>query len=56
MFIVLSVNTPEKVDLWEAIVTLSFFVILIGISYATDRLNTYLKEVDEDEAAATKKR
>ena len=46
----MSVNTPEKVELWEAIVTLVFFVILLTVSYGTDRLNTYLKEVDEDAA------
>ena len=50
MFFVLSVNSPEKVELWEAIVTLVFFVILLTVSYGTDRLNTYLKEVDEDAA------
>jgi hypothetical protein len=41
---------------WEAVLTCVFFVILLTVSYATDRLNTYLKEVDEDEAKEQKKR
>ena len=56
MFYVLSVNSPGKVEMWEAVLTCVFFVILLTVSYATDRLNTYLKEVDEDEAEEAKKR
>lgn len=51
LYFVLAVNSPDKVEIWEAAVTLVFFVLLISVSYVTDRLNTYLKEVSDEELA-----
>mmetsp|Transcript_23509 Transcript_23509/g.16688 ORF Transcript_23509/g.16688 Transcript_23509/m.16688 type:complete len:198 (+) Transcript_23509:272-865(+) len=39
MFIVLSVNSPDYVELWEAIVTLVAFVVLVLLAYAADLYN-----------------
>ncbi|CAO4374860.1 unnamed protein product [Caenorhabditis nigoni] len=36
VFLVLIVITPNVVDVWEAILTLLFFIILVVISYAVD--------------------
>jgi solute carrier family 8 (sodium/calcium exchanger) len=52
MYFCLAVNSPNYIELWEAIVTLVLFFSLIVFSYMTDRLNTYLKEVSDDELAA----
>lgn len=37
LFFILSVNTPDVVEVWEAFLTLAFFVILIFIAYAADK-------------------
>jgi len=37
MAIILSINTPEVVDLWEALATFLFFPILVYVSFITDR-------------------
>lgn len=39
MFIVLQINTPDYVDLWEAIVTLVAFVVLVLLAYCADIYN-----------------
>lgn len=39
MFIVLQVNSPDYVELWEAIVTLASFVVLVLLAYAADLHN-----------------
>jgi len=37
MFIILSVSSPDEVELWEALVTLAMFPILVIFAYAQDR-------------------
>jgi hypothetical protein len=56
MFFVLSLNSPGVVEMWEAILTFVFMIILLLVSYGTDKLNTYLKEVSEDEREEQKNR
>lgn len=56
MYFCLAVNSPNYIEIWEAAVTLVFFVILLVFSYMTDRLNTYLKEVSDDELAVQQKK
>ncbi|CAI2351135.1 unnamed protein product [Caenorhabditis sp. 36 PRJEB53466] len=36
VFLVLIVITPNVVDVWEALLTLLFFVVLVGVSYSVD--------------------
>lgn len=56
MFFVLSLNSPGVVEMWEAVLTFVFMIILLLVSYGTDKLNTYLKEVSEDEREEQKNR
>ena len=37
LFIVLTVSSPDEVELWEAIVTLCFFPLLVLLAYMQDR-------------------
>jgi solute carrier family 8 (sodium/calcium exchanger) len=37
LFLVLSVISPNVVDLWEAILTLLFFIVLIVLAYAAEK-------------------
>ena len=37
LVIVLVVSSPNKVDVWEAALTLLFFPLLVGIAYAGDK-------------------
>eukprot|EP01062_Namystynia_karyoxenos_P002174 TRINITY_DN1075_c0_g2_i1.p1 TRINITY_DN1075_c0_g2~~TRINITY_DN1075_c0_g2_i1.p1 ORF type:complete len:1001 (+),score=345.85 TRINITY_DN1075_c0_g2_i1:117-3119(+) len=37
LLIVLLINTPDVVDVWEALLTFAFFPILVGLAYAQDR-------------------
>ena len=39
LYIVLMVVTPDVVDLWEGILTLCYFLILIITAYVADRIN-----------------
>jgi len=39
MFIVLQINTPDYVDLWEAIVTFVAFIVLVLLAYCADIYN-----------------
>lgn len=48
MVIVLVTITPNKIDLWEAILTLAFFPIMVVLAYCIDQ-NCFRKELDEDE-------
>jgi len=56
MFFVLSVNSRGEVEMWEAVLTFAFMIVLLLVSYGTDKLNTYLKEVSEDELEEQKNR
>lgn len=49
-FLVLGVISPGEVELWEAILTVAFFVILIILAYIADRFNAR-KEKKEDKNA-----
>jgi len=42
--------------MWEAVLTFAFMIVLLLVSYGTDKLNTYLKEVSEDELEEQKNR
>ena len=37
LLIVLVVSSPNKVDVWEAVLTLLFFPLLVCIAYAGDK-------------------
>ena len=37
MFIVISVSSPDEVELWEAILTLFFFPVLVILAYMADK-------------------
>ena len=37
MFIILAVSSPDEVELWEALVTLAMFPILVIFAYAQDK-------------------
>mmetsp|Transcript_27540 Transcript_27540/g.19937 ORF Transcript_27540/g.19937 Transcript_27540/m.19937 type:complete len:177 (+) Transcript_27540:512-1042(+) len=39
MFFVLSINSPDYVELWEAIVTFVSFIVLVLLAYAADLHN-----------------
>lgn len=39
MFIVLAISSPDYVEMWEAILTLVFFVILVLLAFAADKYN-----------------
>ena len=39
LYLVLMVISPDVVELWEAILTLVFFLILIITAYAADKIN-----------------
>jgi len=53
-FMVLVVISPGVVQLWEAILTLAFFLILVLLAYAADRHNA--KSINKEEAKATLRR
>ena len=46
-FLVLTVISPGVVELWEAILTLAFFIILIICAYAADVVKS--KQVNKEE-------
>ena len=48
MVIVLVSHTPNQIDLWEAILTLAFFPIMVVLAYIADQ-NCFRKELDEEE-------
>lgn len=41
MFICLKIWTPDEITIWEAIITFSFFVVLLSASYAADKLRAW---------------
>eukprot|EP00929_Paragymnodinium_shiwhaense_P030752 TRINITY_DN17373_c0_g1_i1.p1 TRINITY_DN17373_c0_g1~~TRINITY_DN17373_c0_g1_i1.p1 ORF type:complete len:939 (+),score=241.48 TRINITY_DN17373_c0_g1_i1:62-2878(+) len=43
LVVILQLNTPDKVDSWEAITTLLFFPFLVMVAYAVDKLSTRRK-------------
>ena len=53
LYLTLEVFSKEKVELWEAWLTLFFFFILIIISFGADKLNGFLvnkqKSLEEKE-------
>ena len=49
LYIVLkSKHSEEVVELWEALLTLVFFVILIALSYGADRCGSMYDDNEED--------
>jgi len=52
-FWVLTVNSVDTVELWEAIATFSFFLVLVVIAYLFDRRTTY--QTRQKEASLTVK-
>lgn len=50
LIIILVVNTPDFVDLWEAIVTLLLFPILVIFAYILDKEYFGSSSVDDEEA------
>lgn len=44
LYICLSSNSPEVIEMTEGWLTLVFFFVLIIVSYAADRMNKYLEE------------
>ena len=47
MVIVLVAVTPNQIDLWEAILTLAFFPIMVIMAYITDQ-NCFCKQPEEE--------
>ena len=37
LYLIISVITPEKVDVWEAVITFAFFPVLVILAYITDK-------------------
>ena len=37
LYLIISVITPEKVDVWEALITFAFFPALVILAYITDK-------------------
>jgi len=50
LLIILTMNTPDVVSIYEAWLTFSFFFILVGIAYAADKYNQYRSERVKSEA------
>ncbi len=46
LYLVLAVITPDRVDLWEAILTLAFFVVLIVLAYMAEK-NFYIRRTSD---------
>ena len=44
LYIVLKAWTPEEVTIIEAVLTLVYFVVLVGLSYAADRYNASVQD------------
>lgn len=59
-YLVLSINTPNYVELWEALLTLGFMVILLIFAYSADRCTNSVvesqKNEEENKKAAMKAR
>ena len=49
-YLVLVVSSPNRIELWEAIVTFVFMIILVGLAYTADRCRA--KHVNKDELKA----
>lgn len=49
-FLVLGVISPGEVELWEAILTVAFFVILIILAYIADRYKARSEKASDKEA------
>ena len=41
LYICLKIWTPDEITLWEAIITFSFFIVLLVASYAADKLRAW---------------
>ena len=50
MIIVLLINTPDVVDVWEAFATLAFFPLLVLFAFLQDR-NYFMKSKDDDDGS-----
>ena len=37
LYLIIAVITPEKVDVWEAVITFAFFPLLVGLAYIADK-------------------
>lgn len=49
LFLVLVSISPERVEMWEAVLTFVFFPVLLVISYGIDRYEVYQAEMQESE-------
>lgn len=47
-YLVLAVNTPDYVELWEAWLTLGFMLILLVFAYLADRCTNRAVEMEKD--------
>jgi len=55
LFLVLQVISPGEVELWEAILTFSYFVILVILAYAADRYKASQVDHEKQQEESTKK-
>lgn len=55
LFLVLVAISPEKVEMWEAVLTFIFFPILLIVSFGADKANQYMEELKADDDAKQKK-
>ena len=55
LFLVLIVISPEKVEIWEAVMTFIYFPILLIFAFGVDRMEQYLDDMKADEDAVNKK-
>merc|ERR1719247_1240979 len=47
LYIVLAIQSPNVVEIWEAVLTFSFFPILVGLAYALDKDLLFKKNKQE---------
>lgn len=50
MYLVLNVFSPNRVDLWEALVTLLFMVFLLSFAFIADKINYFIKKKKKQDA------
>ncbi|KAI8478843.1 Sodium/calcium exchanger 3 [Branchiostoma belcheri] len=56
LFLILSVISPKRVDVWEGIVTLAFFPVCVLIAYVADRRLLFYKYLDKRYRASRSKK
>ena len=55
LFLVLIVISPDKVEIWEAVMTFVYFPILLVFAFGADRMSQYMEDMKADEEALSKK-